>query len=270
MSRYTAASDWEQLSAEFSAWLPLIAPYGERLIERAGAEPGMAVLDLACGTGEPGLTLAERVPGVRLTGADGAVGMVRAARAAGRARGLSDTRFAVARGERLPFADGAFDRVICRFGLMLFDRPEAGLAEIRRVTRPGGRVALAVWSVPERVLCPALTLWTLERFSGADALEWPRTFALSEAGALARMCEAAGLSGVREETYNPAFTFDSLEHFMARNLTGRFIEKPYEAMGEAERTRFRAALADAARAYALADGRVRLPQEAIIVSAWRP
>jgi SAM-dependent methyltransferase len=270
MHRYTASSDWNRLSAEFSAWLPLIAPYGERLIDRAAAAPGMAVLDLACGTGEPGLTLAERVPGVRVTGADGAVGMVRMARAAGRERGITGIGFTVAKGERLPFADGAFDRVICRFGLMLFDRPDAGLAEIRRVTRPGGRVAFAVWSVPERVLCPALTLWTLERFAAEGAVEWPRTFSLSGAGALARLCEEAGLTGVREETYDPGFTFDSLDHFMERNLTGRFIEKPYEAMGDGERVAFRAALKEAASAYALADGRVRLPQEAIVVSAWRP
>lgn len=269
MSRYTAASDWNRLSGEFAAWLPLIAPYGERLIERARPEPGMGVLDLACGTGEPGLTLAERMPGVRVTGADGAPGMARAARAAGRERGIDAVRFAVARGEMLPFADGAFDVVICRFGLMLFDDPVAGLAEIRRVTRPGGRVALAVWSVPDRVLCPALTLAVLERFA-REPVEWPRTFSLSAPGRLAALCDAAKLAGVREETYDPGFTFRDIDHFMERNLTGRFIEKPYGAMTGAEQARFRAALAEAARGYALADGRIRLPQEAIVVSAWRP
>lgn len=269
MTRYTATSDWDRLAPEFSAWLPLIAPYGERLIERALPEAGMRVLDLACGPGEPGLTLAERLPAVTLVGADGALGMARAARDGGRARGIA-ARFAVARGERLPFADGAFDRVLCRFGLMLFDDPAAGLAEVRRVTRPGGRVALAVWSVPERVLCPALTLRTLERFAGPEPVAWPRTFSLSAPGALARLCEGAGLTGVREETYDPAFTFRDLDHFMERNLTGRFIEKPYQALDEATRAMFRAALRAAATAYRLADGRVRLPQEAILVSAWRP
>jgi SAM-dependent methyltransferase len=268
MSRFTATSDWERLAPEFSAWLPLIVPYGERLIERALPEAGMTVLDLACGPGEPGLTLAERVPGVTLVGADGAFGMARAAREAGRARGVSG-RFAVARGERLPFADGTFDRVLCRFGLMLFDDPAAGLAEVRRVTRPGGRVVLAVWSVPERVLCPALTLRTLERFAGPEPVEWPRTFSLSAPGALARLCEGTGLKGVREETYDPAFTFRDLDHFMERNLTGRFIERPYQALDEGTRAAFRTALREAAAEYALADGRVRLPQEAIVVSAWR-
>jgi SAM-dependent methyltransferase len=269
MPRFTATSDWERLAPEFSAWLPLIAPYGERLIERAAPEAGMRVLDLACGPGEPGLTLAERVPGVTLVGADGAVGMAKVARAQGRARGVGNG-VVVARGERLPFADGAFDRVVSRFGLMLFDDPAAGLDEVRRVTRPGGRVALAVWSVPERVLCPALTLWALERLAPPEAVEWPRTFSLSAPGALARLCEGAGLTGVREERYDPAFTFRDLDHFMERNLTGRFIEGPYQALDEDGRAAFRTALRSDAAAYRLEDGRVRLPQEAIIVSAWRP
>jgi SAM-dependent methyltransferase len=269
VTRYTATSDWNRQAGEFAAWLPLIAPYGERLIARAAPEAGMRVLDLACGTGEPGLTLAERVPGCAVVGADGAFGMARAAHAGARERGLA-CRFAVARGERLPFADGAFDRVVSRFGLMLFDDPAAGLAEARRVTRPGGRACFSVWSVPERVLCPSLTLRVLERCAPPVPVEWPRTFALSEPGRLARLCEAAGFTGVREETFDPAFTFRDLDHFMERNLTGRFIEAPYAAMDAGARTAFRDALRDAAGAYRLPDGRVRLPQEAILVSAWRP
>jgi hypothetical protein len=120
------------------------------------------------------------------------------------------------------------------------------------------------------VLCPALTLRTLERFTGPEPVEWPRTFSLSAPGALARLCEGTGLKGVREETYDPAFTFRDLDHFMERNLTGRFIEAPYAAMDAGARTAFRDALRDAAGAYRLPDGRVRLPQEAILVSAWRP
>jgi len=270
MRRFTAASDWNRAAADYAAWLPLVAPYGDRLVERLAPAPGQRVLDLACGPGEPGLTAAARVPGLSVIGADGAATMARAARAAARERDASGAAYCVARAERLPFAAAGFDGALCRFGLMLFDRPEEGISELFRVVRPGGRVALAVWSVPERVLCPALTLWALERYATDPPLEWPRTYALSEPGRLADLAHVAGFRHVEEERFDPGFTFDSMEHFLAMNLTGRFIEKPYAGLSEADRARFRADLAASARPHALPDGRVRLAQEAILVSAVRP
>lgn len=267
MSRFTAASDWEKLSAEFSKWLPLIAPYGERLISLAAPTPGMRVLDLACGTGEPGLTLARQAPKVEVIGADQARSMAHAAHSVRRTERLDNIRFGVTRGEQLPFPDSCFDRVICRFGMMLFDDPVAGVAEIFRVTKSGGQVALAVWAAPEHVLCPTLTLQALERFT---PVEWPRTFSLSKPGQLVGMCEKAGFTTVTEATFDPAFTFDDLAHFMERNLTGRFIEEPMIRLSESERMGFVAALGDAAVGYEQPDGTVRLPQRAIIVGAAKP
>jgi SAM-dependent methyltransferase len=270
MRRYTAASDWDRAAADYAAWLPLVAPYGEHLVDRLAPAPGQRVLDLACGTGEPGLTAAARVPGLTVLGADGAATMVRAARAAARDRDTRGAAYCVARGEHLPFPAAGFDGALCRFGLMLFDRPEAGLAELFRVVRPGGRVALAVWSEPERVLCPALTLWALERYATDPPLEWPRTFALSAPGHFAGLARAAGFADLAEERFNPGFTFDSIDHFLALNLTGRFIEKPYQGLSEADRARFRDDLAAAALDHALPDGRIHLAQEAIVVTARRP
>jgi ubiquinone/menaquinone biosynthesis C-methylase UbiE len=270
MRRYTAASDWNRAAADYAAWLPLVAPYGDHLVDRLAPAPGQRVLDLACGTGEPGLTAARRVPGLTVLGADGATTMVRAARAAARDGDALGAAYCVARGERLPFPAESFDGALCRFGLMLFDRPEEGLHELHRVVRPGGRVALAVWSAPERVLCPALTLWALERYAVDPPLEWPRTFALSADGHFAGLVRAAGFLDPAEERFDPGFTFDSIEHFLALNLTGRFIEKPYQGLSEADRARFRDDLAAAALEHALPDGRIRLTQEAIVVTAVRP
>lgn len=267
MPRFTAASDWEKLSAEFAKWLPLIEPYGERLIDLASPMPGMRVLDLACGTGEPGLTLARRFPEIAVIGADQARGMAQAANSLRGTEQLDNIHFGVTRGESLAFSDGCFDRVICRFGVMLFDDPAAGVAEIFRVTRPGGKVALAVWAEPEQVLCPTLTLKALERFT---TVEWPRTFSLSEPGQLVDLCKQVGFAQVTEGTFDPFFTFDDLAHFMERNLTGRFIEEPMTRMSEEEKEGFVIALKEAALGHKQPDGTIRLPQRAIIVGARKP
>jgi len=267
MSRFTANSDWEKLAEDYARWLPMLAPYGDRLRELCAPQPNMQVLDLACGTGEPGLTLAHHHPQVTVTGVDRAHAMAHAADVARQVENLPNIRFVVASGQRLPFVDNRFDRVICRFGLMLFDNPAKGLQEIFRVLKPGGQIALSVWSEPERVCCPALTLNVLEKYAN---VEWPRTFALSEPGLLAQMCLQAGFGSVIEEPFNPGFFFDDLEHFMSQNLTGRFIETPYQSLSRSERREFEAELAKAGAERADKTGRIQLSQEAILISATTP
>jgi SAM-dependent methyltransferase len=119
-------------------------------VDAAGISPGTRVLDVACGTGDPAVALAERA------GQDGLVvaldvSMLMLAAAADRARAedLSRVSFALADAERLPFADHAFDAVTCRFGIMYFWDPALALREARRVLRPGGRATFVVWAAPE-------------------------------------------------------------------------------------------------------------------------
>ena len=111
-------------------------------VERLAVGRGETVLDVACGTGN--LALPAAVRGARVTGVDIAPNLVEAARAAAAAAGL-DIRFDVGDAEALPYPDGAFDTVISMFGVMFAPRPERALAELLRVTRPGGRIALANW-----------------------------------------------------------------------------------------------------------------------------
>ena len=138
--------DYDRLATEFDRFLPLVHPVTLALLEHLPVPAdGATVLDVACGTGEPGLTLARRVPGVQLLGVDAAPGMVAVARSKAARETLANARFEVAPAEALPLADGGADAVLSRFGLLMFGEVAACARELARVLRPGGHFSLAVW-----------------------------------------------------------------------------------------------------------------------------
>lgn len=112
-------------------------------VDRLALRPGEDVLDVACGTGNLALPAAGRRATV--TGVDIAANLIEAARRASAAASL-DIRFDVGAAEALPYADWSFDTVMSMFGVMFSSRPDEALSELVRVTRPGGRIALASWT----------------------------------------------------------------------------------------------------------------------------
>src|SRR5262245_28640389 len=124
----------------------LFAPVSEALIEDAGVVSGSSVLDVATGSGEPALRIAEVVgPAGEVVGADPAVGQIEAARRVASERSLKHVRFEVAGADSLPFRDDHFDAVISRFGVMFFPSPVHGVREMLRVLKPGRTMSFAVW-----------------------------------------------------------------------------------------------------------------------------
>src|SRR5439155_5325472 len=112
----------------------------------AGLWPGLDVLDLASGTGEPALTLAPLVlPGGTVTATDLLPEILAVAEEQAAQQGRANLRCGVADAGDLPFADASFDRVTCRFGVMFFPDVPRALREVCRVLRPGGRAAFTAW-----------------------------------------------------------------------------------------------------------------------------
>lgn len=106
----------------------------------------MRVLDIACGTGEPAITIATALRSSGMViGADISPGPLKIAEQRARERGLTNVEFTPADVHDLPFPDGDFDRITCRFGVMFFDDCLGALGELRRVLRLGGRVSLLAW-----------------------------------------------------------------------------------------------------------------------------
>ena len=109
-----------------------LAPLTDMMLAVAGIQPGMQVLDLAGGTGEPALTIAASVgPDGHVTVTDLVPEMLAAAEAKARARGLTTISVRQAAAESLLFPDQQFDRVTCRLGVMHFADPAQALREAR-------------------------------------------------------------------------------------------------------------------------------------------
>jgi ubiquinone/menaquinone biosynthesis C-methylase UbiE len=139
-----AAPLWQKWNQKF---VIQTRPATELVIQGADLAPGMSVLDLACGTGEPALSLAKAVTAQgRVVATDMVPEMLEAARQNAAALAIDNLEFRLADAEALPFSVGEFDRVTCRFGIMFFPDIPKAMAEIQRVLKPGGRICFAVFA----------------------------------------------------------------------------------------------------------------------------
>ena len=138
--------DYNRMAADFDRFLPQIHPVTLALLEKLPAlTAGASVLDVACGTGEPGLTLARRALEVQILGVDAAEGMIGAARSKAANAGLTNIRFEVMPFETLALPDASVDVVLSRFGFLMFGDVPRAAHELTRVLRPGGHFSVAVW-----------------------------------------------------------------------------------------------------------------------------
>ena len=146
---------WNKDGAAWRRWTPTLDRwYGEttrQMLDLARIQQGQRILDIAAGAGEPAVSAAERVgPGGYVLATDISEGIVDLARQVARERGLNHIETRAMDGEKLDLPDVSFDAVLCRFGLMYMPHPVTALREWRRALKPGGRVAVAVFSTPDR------------------------------------------------------------------------------------------------------------------------
>ena len=114
----------------------------EHCVARLDPKPGEEILDLATGTGWTSRLVARR--GASVVGADIASDLLAAAKQHASKEGLN-IEYRIGDAEKLPFADQSFNGVVSTFGVMFASRPEVAAAELGRVSKQGGRIALATW-----------------------------------------------------------------------------------------------------------------------------
>lgn len=192
----------------------LTAPVSERMLDLAGLAPGMHVLDLATGRGEPALRAARRVaPTGRVMAIEPVAEILAMARERAEREGLTNLDWRVAPAEspgHLPEAH--YHAATARWGLMYMSDPVAALRHVRRALRADGVLVAALWAEPERVPYFTLPRRLLERHRPLPALDFeaPGTFRFADLGRIERDFGAAGFALDRvEEMEIPVFEAES-------------------------------------------------------------
>jgi ubiquinone/menaquinone biosynthesis C-methylase UbiE len=255
----SAAEIYEEffVPALFRQWAPVVA-------DAAGIKAGQRVLDVACGTGVLAREAAAR--GASVTGLDRNDGMlVTARRIAPAASARTGVEWKTGRAEQLPFADAGFDAVVSQFGLMFFEDRSQALREMRRVLKPGGRLAVAVWDRLENSPGYAAMAGLLERLFGRRiAAELHAPFALGDAGALKALFAEAGMRDVQVTAHAGTARFPSIEAWVRTDVKGWTLA---DLIDDEQYALLQREAATALRPYTKPDGTVAFDAPALIVTA---
>jgi len=242
----------------------LFEQWAARMVDAAGLRAGERVLDVACGTGALARAVAARVgAGGTAIGLDVNDGMLAVAR-----RKAPQLEWRPGRAEALPFERESFDAVVSQFGLMFFEDRCAALAEMIRVLRRGGRLAVAVWDSLERAPGYAEMTRLLQRLFGdkvADALRAP--FALGDPSALRTLFERAGIPNATISTRTGTARFPSIEAWIYTDVKGWTFA---DAIDDAQLQRLLEEARKVLRPFLAADGTVAFDAPAHIVTATKP
>ncbi len=201
--RLVAAEKWKAKSAAMGCAVT------DALVEYSRPLPGMRVLDLASGTGEPAISLAQRVASQgSVTAVDQSSELLEIAAERASNKKLLNFTTQQADAHLLPFADYSFDLATCRFGVMFFSDPQRALRELRRVLKPGARACFAAWGPMEQPYWQT-TIQIVHRHVGGSLLPagGADPFRFAASGSLPEVLSAAGFHEVEESTQNLPWTW---------------------------------------------------------------
>jgi ubiquinone/menaquinone biosynthesis C-methylase UbiE len=193
---------WDKFSPGWKKWdtwtMNFLRPMGEEIIHALQITDTDQVLDVATGTGEPGLTIARLARHGHVTGFDLSDGMLAVARE--KATQLDLTNYEAVAGDvcALPFADQRFDAISCRMGFMFFPDMQLAAQEMYRVLKPGGRLATCVWSAPPHNpwITTMIGAVSSQLSLPAPVPQAPGMFRCAQPGLLAGLLEKAGFQNV--------------------------------------------------------------------------
>jgi SAM-dependent methyltransferase len=252
----------------------MFEPITRALITQARISEGESVLDVAGGTGEPSLTIAEIVgPSGHVVCTDAASEMVRAAEEEARRLGLSNVRFRQCLADAIPFGDDEFDHVVSRLGLMFFPDPVAALREMLRVVKPRGRVTLAVWGAKESNPFFSVVSEVVSRYiePGPEEPDAPGAFRFEARGAVSDLLKQAGAREVeeREVDFHLEAPVTLQDFWRARSEMSDTLREKVARLSREELVRATREVSEAMSGY-FPDDRMKIPARVLIASGAKP
>lgn len=259
---------WDLAAVDYEAcWQAQLACAQAGMMTLAALAPGDRVLDVACGTGLVSLDAARAVgPRGTVLGVDLSGRMVEAAGVRALERQVAHVRFARMDAESLALPDAGFDAALCALGLMYMPEPEQALREMRRVLRPGGRLALAVWG--ERSRCGWAEVFPIVDAEVASEV-CPLFFRLGQRDTLARLCVEAGFQGVEERRIDATLVYADAREACAAAFAGGPVALAWSKFGEDVRARVCGRYLESLEPWRRGKG-YEIPGEFVIVAATTP
>jgi SAM-dependent methyltransferase len=256
---------WAGLAAGWDKWdsviMDQLGPVGTAMIERLGIADDQQHLDIAAGTGEPGLTVAKLAPRGHVVVTDLAAEMLEIAARRANAYGITNVETRVCSADDLPFGDAAFDSISVRFGYMFFPDLAKATAEFARVLKPGGRVCSSVWVQPGDNPWTAIVMQAIaaEVVLAPPDPDGPGMFRCAAPGYVSALYQAAGLRevtewdvGVELVTRSPAQYWEMISEHVSLAVAA------LQQASEPARERIANAVIAEASSYEQ-DGKVRIP-----------
>lgn len=277
MDKATIQTQWENAAPGWAKWESATAEWAEpatqAMLGLAGIEPGAKVLDIACGAGSQTLSAAKRVgANGHVIASDISETMLQHVRENVRTSGLQNISTLRGAADELEIPPESVDAVICRLGLMLFPDPKGALKTIHHVLKPGGKVAVVVFTTPAANPHCAKAMQILLRHAGKPppAPGQPGMYALGGTGVMESLYQECGFIDVKRRVIKIPMVMQSAADAlqMMQDAYGAYRAVLRDCSAEIQQTAW-AEVSDMLKTFEK-DGKFIAPSELVVAAATKP